>query len=277
MLALRSGSTVIYSAGAALAANARKLPACHTFLLVRHAAELSRSEQFSDGFLDSLSIRVIGGFVPPALRAALRETVTTEVRGTYSMNDTSFITTNDDDGPGKLLPDASLRIVDDAGRGLSPGEPGIILARTSRMADGYLWDAAQTARHFVDGWYRTSDVGYVPEPGRLVVLGRADEMLNLGGVKVPPHPIEERIRAIGGVTDAVLLGLDDALGTSVLHVVVERGEPALDRQVEARIVPLLIGHVASFELHCVDRLPRTPMGKVQRNLLKQSLEHRTVA
>jgi acyl-coenzyme A synthetase/AMP-(fatty) acid ligase len=102
-------------------------------------------------------------------------------------------------------------------------------------------------------------------------------MLNLSGIKIAPHPIEARIRAIDGVTDAVLLGLDDAFGTSTLHVVIERDDPVLDRQMEARIVPLLIGHVTSFELHCVDRLPRTQTGKVQRNLLKQSLEHRTVA
>ena len=277
LLALRSGSTVIYCTGEELAASTRKLPACHTFLIVGGAAGLPTSEQIRYGRLDQLSIRVIGGFIPPALRAALQQTVTTEVRGAYSMNETSFITTNDDDGPGQLLPDASVRIVDDAGRDSNPGEPGIIVARTPRMAHSYLWDAAQTARHFVDGWYRTSDIGYMPEPGRLVVLGRADEMLNLSGIKIAPHPIEARIRAIDGVTDAVLLGLDDAFGTSTLHVVIERDDPVLDRQMEARIVPLLIGHVTSFELHCVDRLPRTQTGKVQRNLLKQSLEHRTVA
>jgi acyl-coenzyme A synthetase/AMP-(fatty) acid ligase len=277
LLALRSGSTVIYSAGEALAANARKLPACHTVLLVRDAADFSISEQIRDGRLDRLSIRLIGGFVPPALWAALRQAVTTNVRSAYSMNETSFITTNDDDGPGKLLPDVSVRIVDDTGRDRSPGEPGIILARTSRMAYLYLWDEIETNRHFVDGWYRTSDVGYVSEPGRLVVLGRADEMLNLGGIKIAPHPIEERIRAIDGVTDAVLLDLDDAFGISALHIVIERDDPALDRHMEARLVHLLVGHATSFKLHCVDRLPRTQMGKVQRNLLKQSLDHRTVA
>jgi O-succinylbenzoic acid--CoA ligase len=117
----------------------------------------------------------------------------------------------------------------------------------------------------------------MPEPGQLVVLGRADEMLNLGGIKIAPHPIEERIRAVDGVTDAVLLGLDDALGAGVLHIVIERDDPALDREMAARLIPLLTGHVTLFKLHCVDRLPRTQMGKVQRNLVKQSLEQGTVA
>jgi acyl-coenzyme A synthetase/AMP-(fatty) acid ligase len=277
LLALYSGATVIYGVGEALAANARKLPACHTFLIIRDAVNFSKSKQIGDGRLDTLSIRLIGGFVPPALRAALRQAVTTDIRAAYSMNETSFVTTSDDDGPGRLLPDVSVRIVDDAGRDLGLGESGTILVRTSRMADLYLWDAAETARHFVDGWYRTSDVGYMPEPGRLFVLGRADEMLNLGGIKIAPHPIEEQIRAFGGVSDAVLLGLDDALGTGVLHVVIERDDAAQDHMMQARVVHLLVGHVTSFKLYCVDRLPRTQMGKVQRNLVKQSLEDGTVA
>ena len=76
---------------------------------------------------------------------------------------------------------------------------------------------------------------------------------------------------------AVVLDLDDAFGISALHIVIERDDPALDRRMEARLVHLLVGHATSFKLHCVDRLPRTQMGKVQRNLLKQSLDHRTVA
>ncbi len=277
VLALQSGATVIYCFGEALAASARRLPACHTVLLVRDAISFARSAQTRDGRLDSLSIRVIGGFVPAALRTALQASVTTEVVGAYSMNETSYLTLIEDEGPGRLLPDASVRIVDDAGRDVAPGEPGIILARTPSMADLYLWDEVHTARHFVDGWFRTSDIGYMPEPGRLVVLGRADEMLNLGGIKLAPYPIEERIRAIEGVTDAVLLGLDDAFGAGVLHVVIERDDPALDGGMAGRLIPVLTGHVTAFELHCVDRLPRNQMGKVQRNVLKQSLEQRTIA
>ncbi len=277
VLALQSGSTVIYCLEEELAASTRILPACHTVLLVRDAIDIAKVEQTRDGRLDSLSIRVIGGFVPAALRAALQASVTTEVIGAYSMNETSYLTLIADDGPGRLLPDASVRIVDDAGRDVAPGEPGIILARTPGMADRYLWDAAHTARHFVDGWFRTSDIGYVPEPGWLVVLGRADEMLNLGGIKLAPYPIEERIRAIDGVTDAVLLGLDDAFGAGVLHVVIERDDPALDGGMAGRLIPLLAGHVTSFELHCVDRLPRNRMGKVQRNVVKQSIEQGTIA
>ena len=230
VLALRSGSTVIYCLRDQLAANARRLPACHTVLLVRDATSFAKPPPTRDGRLDSLSIRVIGGFVPAALRAALQASVTTEVVGAYSMNETSYLTLIEDDGPGRLFPDASVRIVDDAGRDLGLGEPGIILARTPSMADRYLWDEDQTARHFVDGWFRTSDIGYMPEPGRLAVLGRADEMLNVGGIKVAPHAIEERIRALEGVTDAVLLGLDDAFGVGVLHLVIEWEESGAGRR-----------------------------------------------
>jgi AMP-binding enzyme len=274
LLALRYGATVIYSTGQSLAADIRSLPFCHTSLMVGDAAALSRTARSRTGRLDNCFIRVIGGFVSPELRAALRESVTREILTTYSTYEVGRISADDADGPCTLLPDASVRIVGDDGGDLPVGQSGIVMLRTPWMADRYLWDDALTARHFIDGWFRTNDVGVMPEPGKLIVLGRADEMLIIGGLKIAPHPIEEQMRAIDGVTDAVLLSRDDAQGTTPLQVVIERGDPARDRELEARVVGPLVGHVTRFELHFVDSMPRTATGKVRRTALKLSLEGR---
>ena len=97
--------------------------------------------------------------------------------------------------------------------------------RSPRMVPGYLADEAATARHFVDGWHKTGDLGFQPADQQRVVLGRADDMLNIGGVKVPPQPIETEIKTIAGITDAVLLSLDNSQGVSALHVVIEAQAP----------------------------------------------------
>jgi hypothetical protein len=132
MSAFRFGATVIYSMGWEIAASIRKLPACHTFLLVGAAADLLSSEQFRDGRLDSCSLCVGGGFVPNTLRAGLRQSVTTDLQIAYSTNETRDITTDDGDGPGTVLPDVSVRIVDDSGREMQPGQSGRVLVRTPR-------------------------------------------------------------------------------------------------------------------------------------------------
>jgi acyl-coenzyme A synthetase/AMP-(fatty) acid ligase len=273
MSALRFGATVIYSAGSELSKNVRKLPACHTFLLAGDAVALLSSDQLQDGRLDSCSLCVGGGFVPKAVRAALRKTVTTDLRITYSTNETRDIMTDDGDGdgPGTVLPDVLVRIVDDAGRDTEPGKPGKVLVRTPRMASGYLRNDTETRAHFTDGWFLTSDMGLMPEPGKLTLLGRTDDMINLGGIKLAPHPIEDQIRAMDGVIDAVLVGSQNEAGSDKLHVFIERNDLAPDRAIEALITPLLIGHVTSYKIHYVARIPRTVTGKIQRNLLKQSL------
>ena len=267
LLALRSGHTIIYGTGDSLSDDIRMLPACHTSLLVRDAANFAAMERSRSGRVDSCSIRLIGGFVSTPLLSALRDNVTSEAFGVYSTNETNFITVNDDHGRGTLLPDVSVRIVDDDGHDRKPGESGVILLRTSRMADGYIWDAAQTARQFADGWFRPNDIGVMPEPGELIVLGRADDMINLGGIKLAPHAIEAQIKTIDRVSEAILIGVDNVMGIGELHVFVERNDPAADDVTEAQIASLLVGSAGPCFVHYVNDLPRTETGKVRRDQL----------
>ncbi|HET6236857.1 MAG TPA: AMP-binding protein [Acetobacteraceae bacterium] len=148
MSAFRFGATVIYSRGWEVAAGIAKLPACHAFLLVGAAAALLSSERFRYGRLDSCSLCAGGGFVPNTLRARLRQSVTTDLQVAYSTNETRDITTDDGNGPGTLLPDVLVRIVDDSGRDMEPGQSSRVLVRTPRMASGYLWNDTETKAHF---------------------------------------------------------------------------------------------------------------------------------
>jgi acyl-CoA synthetase (AMP-forming)/AMP-acid ligase II len=275
MLALRHGATVVFSLGHELAINTRKLPDSHVFLIVRDAITILNSGQFQEP-ARSLTLRISSGFAPATLRQALRRSLTPDLFLTYSTNETHYLTTSHDDGAGVVLPDVSVRIVDEAGHDVPPGESGTVLLRTTRMATGYLWDEAQTAKDFVDGWYRTSDIGVIPEPGKLAPLGRIDDMINLGGMKLAPEPIEERIRTMEGVTDAVLLSVDNAMGEGELHIFIEQCDPPRDRAVDAVVTPFLIGYVTTFAVHYMDRFPRTQTGKARRDELRQALRRGTV-
>jgi acyl-coenzyme A synthetase/AMP-(fatty) acid ligase len=271
--AFQHGATVVYGLGEQLAAHVRRFSGCHSYLFVRDAAYIVESGQFRDGRADHCSLCVAGGFVPPALRRALRESVSNDIVVAYSTNETRFITTTRDDEHGFVLPDASVRIVDDAGNDVAAGEPGMILAKTPRMAAGYSWDEEQTRRSFVHGWFVSGDIGSLSESGRLVVQGRADEMINLGGIKLAPGPIEQKIGAVDGVTDAVLIAGVTEFGIGMLHILIECDDPSVDRTIEALIQPLLAGYVSTYELRYVTGLPRTQNGKVRRDQLRASVVH----
>ncbi|MPY78794.1 MAG: AMP-binding protein [Actinophytocola sp.] len=89
------------------------------------------------------------------------------------------------------------------------------------LADGYLDDEAATAAAFRDGWFHTNDLGRVAADGRLEVLGRADDVINTGGVKVAAHAVADALRGHPGVRDACVVGVPDTeWGEAVVAAVV---------------------------------------------------------
>ncbi|HEY1411481.1 MAG TPA: class I adenylate-forming enzyme family protein [Rhodopila sp.] len=277
ILALRSGRTVIFTGMADFFRDMATIGDSHTVLMPAEAVALCA--QFHDSqrveFAGSrdpgvkCGVQINGGSLSASLRRDLLASFATSVCNTYSLNETNYVSLVDEQGVGTLLPGAEVRIVGEDGRDKPPGEIGTVAIRSSRMVPGYLWDEALTARHFVDGWHITSDLGSCPAPDQLAVVGRADDMLNIGGVKVPPQPIEDGIKAIDGVTDAVLLSIEDSLGLSELHLVVERPDAARDEELDRLIRPLVHYHGRDFVAHYRDSLPRTDSGKVRRGALKQ--------
>lgn len=211
---------------------------------------------------------ISGGTLPAEAYRRLTHEIVTDLHFVYGTIETHWLARLDAAGTGAIMEDVDIRIVDDAGRALPPGSAGLIEARTPLMVDGYLWNPAATEAAFIDGWYRTSDVGTMPAPGTLIVLGRADNMLNIGGVKVPPEPLEARIRALDGVRDAVLLASPGALGMNELTVVLEAGPSGLPATVRDGLTRILAPVARTFRLRVEPALPRTLTGKVRREAIR---------
>jgi acyl-coenzyme A synthetase/AMP-(fatty) acid ligase len=221
-----------------------------------------------------LHIELVGAQVSRQLRQLIRERLTPHFSTRYSSNETNMISAPDDDGVGTLCPGADVRIVDDAGLDCPAGAIGFIRVRTETMASGYFDDPALTAATFIDGWYNTNDVGYMPAPGKLVVLGRADDLLNIGGVKVPPAPLEEQIKRIPGVTDAVLLSIETTNAVNLLLAAVETSSEQPPADLTERVNAILARYVRHFELMPLRWFPRTGTGKVQRHEIKAAFQRR---
>ncbi|GAB3137712.1 o-succinylbenzoate--CoA ligase [Amycolatopsis stemonae] len=137
------------------------------------------------------------------------------------------------------------------------------------LAHGYRRRPDLTAAAFRDGWFTTSDRGVRHDDGRIEVLGRADDMINTGGVKVSAHAIERVLCAQPGVRDACVVGVPDPeWGEAVVALVVPAGEPgdlraAVRAELGAASTPKHVEYDAE--------LPLRGPGKIDREAVKARL------
>ncbi|WP_229397570.1 (2,3-dihydroxybenzoyl)adenylate synthase [Micromonospora okii] len=179
-----------------------------------------------------------------------------------------------------ISPDDEVRVVDEAGRDVPPGEPGELLVRGPYTFRGYYRADEHNARVFTpDGFFRTGDVVRLLPSGHLVVEGRIKDQINRGGDKVPAEELEDHVLAHPAVHDCAVVAMPDpVLGERTCAFVVPRGEPPQ--------LADIVGHlrergVAAFKLP--DRLevlpafPRTPVGKVDKARLREIVRQRVAA
>ena len=265
-LVLHCGGIIAFSSKGEFYGDLAYLKNCFTVLLIADAAQLS--DAFSGTGQTTCGVVATGGYLPAALRKRLLGTFATEVVDVYGSNEAGLVALMNEDGSGNLLADTHIRILGKDGNEAPAGEAGVIAIRSLNTVKEYLWDESLTADHFDDGWFISSDMGYALPDGRFVLLGRVDDMLNIGGIKVPPQPVETAINALQGVRDAVLVSADNRMGIPELHVFVELTSSNPPTELHASIESIVFKLGCSFVAHYHTSLPRTHTGKVQRGFLK---------
>ena len=174
---------------------------------------------------------------------------------------------------GKPLPDVEVRIMDEVGTLLPAEVVGEIVARGERIMKGY-WkqEDATSATIDKDGWLHTGDLGYADEGGYIFLAGRAKDIIKRGGEMISPEELENIILSHPKVEDIAIIGVpDQEWGERVRAVVVpfdEGDKPSLDE-----IAELVRSRTASFKkpesVVFVDELPRNPMGKILKRVLRE--------
>jgi len=198
----------------------------------------------------------------------------------YGMTETNMNTSNPYDGdrvPGAVgfsLPGVSLRVTDpETGKPVPTGGIGMIEVKGPNVFKGYWRMPEKTKAEFRDdGFFITGDLGKIDERGYVHIVGRGKDLVISGGFNVYPKEIESEIDAMPGVIEAAVIGVPHAdFGEGVTAVVVREKGAELDEQT---VLKGLDGKLAKFKMPkrviFVDELPRNAMGKVQKNILRDS-------
>jgi malonyl-CoA/methylmalonyl-CoA synthetase len=198
----------------------------------------------------------------------------------YGMTETNMNTSNPYDGdrvPGTVgfpLPGVDLRVTDpESGRELAQGEIGMIEVRGPNVFKGYWRMPEKTAAEFrPDGFFITGDLGMIDARGYVHIVGRGKDLVITGGYNVYPKEIETEIDSIPGVVESAVIGVPHPdFGEGVTAVVVVPKGSALT---EKDVLATLEGRLAKFKqpkrVLFVDDLPRNTMGKVQKNVLRET-------
>lgn len=216
--------------------------------------------------------------LPAHVHEAFRAAYGHSILERYGMTETMMNVSNPYDEerrPGTVgfpLPGVSVRIVpagsDTPNVGEVPvDETGDVWVKGANVFPGY-WRADEATRAaFVDGWFRTGDIGVRSADGYISLRGRATDLIISGGFNIYPREIEEVILDTAGVREAVVVGVPDPVRGEVPVAYVA----ADDGYDEAALREHLKKTLASFKMPRafvrIDKLPRTALGKVQKHLL----------
>ncbi len=202
----------------------------------------------------------------------------------YGMTETNMNTSNpyeNERRPGSVgfpLPGIEVKVCDEAGAELPQGEIGVVEVRGPNLFSGYWQMPEKTAEELrSDGFFITGDLGRTDAAGYLHIVGRGKDMIITGGFNVYPKEVEAVIDALPGVLESAVIGLPHAdFGEAVVALVVPKtGAEMLEVNVsEASVLAGLAGQLARFKqpkrVVIVDALMRNTMGKVQKNLMRES-------
>ena len=168
---------------------------------------------------------------------------------------------------GLPLPGVSVQIRDAQAQLLPDGEPGELYVRGPNVFAGYWRRDDATRAAFVDGYFRTGDIGVRSADGYYTLQGRRSDLIICGGFNIYPREIEEFLLEQEEVTEAAVAGVADPVKGEVPVAYVVCHSNFDPQQLESRCRAAFASFKVPRAYVRVDKLPRTALGKVQKHLL----------
>ncbi len=175
------------------------------------------------------------------------------------------------DRVGYALVGVDVRITGQNGALLPASTQGNVEVKGPNIFKGYWQNPRKTSEEFTpDGFFKTGDIGALDATGRLTLSGRSKDLIIAGGYNIYPKEIEAVLDALPGVQESAVIGVPHSdMGEGVVAVLVAENEP-----VDDNIVTGALATLAKFKrprkLIWIDALPRNAMGKVQKQVLRNT-------
>jgi malonyl-CoA/methylmalonyl-CoA synthetase len=191
----------------------------------------------------------------------------------YGMSETLMNISNPYEGErragavGLPFPGVSVRILNHEGQPVADGEIGEVYVKGPNVCAGYWHRPDATAEAFVDGWFRTGDLGMRSSDGYYTLCGRRTDLIISGGFNIYPREIEELLLDQPGVREVVVCGVPDERRGELPVAYVVTDDSFNEAQAEAACRQSLASFKVPRAFVRVDSLPRTALGKIQKHLL----------
>jgi long-chain acyl-CoA synthetase len=222
--------------------------------------------------VSALRVCVSGGAAMPVeVMRAFEEAFGCIVLEGYGLSETSPVASfNHPDRqrkPGTIgtpIRGVEMRVVDEQGDEVAPGEIGEIAIRGHNIMKGYWQRPEATAEAIPDGWFRTGDLGRVDADGYFTIVDRKKDLIIRGGYNVYPREVEEVIYEHPAVAEAAVIGLPDPdLGEEVgAAVALKPGANATANELREHVKGQVAAYKYPRQVWIVDALPKTATGKI---------------
>jgi acyl-CoA synthetase (AMP-forming)/AMP-acid ligase II len=257
------------------------------FLVPRMISAISNHPELSQYDLSSLSTIAYGGTpTPPEVLRNFLDRWGPIFLQVYGASEAGLITVlrkhehmiNDKDGQPKYLNscgreiiDVLIKVVNNEGNEVNPGEVGEILVKSEGVMQGYWQLPAETSECIKDGWFHTGDLGILNEDGYLFHKDRKKYMIISGGENIYPAEVENVLHMMPEILEAAVIGVpDEKWGETVKAVVVlKAGHSFSERDIITFCKRNLAGYKKPTSVDFMRELPRNAAGKILKGVLRE--------
>jgi len=241
------------------------VPTIHQVLLLR--ADGDGAPDHGPRFIRSCSAALA-----PVVLANLEKRFGAPVLEAYGMTETAHQAASNPlpphphkSGTVGLATGVEIATIDEAGKQLPANTAGEVVIRGPSVMHGYRDNPEANAAAFVEGWFRTGDIGVLDNAGYLSLTGRIKEMINRGGEKISPKEVEAVLLEHPAVAEAAVFGVSDTkYGEEVWAAVVLKSS-ANENEIEAFCRSRLADFKVPKVIRITSSLPKNAMGKIVRH------------
>jgi long-chain acyl-CoA synthetase len=171
---------------------------------------------------------------------------------------------------GVPVPGTEVKLVDDEGAEVAPGEPGELAVRGPQVMRGYWQRPEETRSAMPDGWFLTGDIACVDARGYLRIVDRKKDMIDVNGFNVYPNEIEDCLASHPDIDEAAVIGIRQPDGGEQVRAYVVSHNPELGADdVIAWARKSLTNYKVPKDIVFRDELPKSPVGKILRKDLRE--------